>query len=143
MQKTVVFVKPDGVQRGYAGKIIAHIEGLGLKLRALKMLHLTKAEAQVFYAVHRERHFFDSLTNYISSGPIVAALFEGEEAITKVRQAMGATDPAEAAPGTIRKLYAQNKERNAIHGSDSPESASTEIPFFFSALEITDYQREG
>ena len=143
MQKTVVFVKPDGVQRGYAGKIIAHIEGVGLKLRALKMLQLTKAEAQAFYAVHRERHFFESLTNYISSGPIVAALFEGDRAVEGVRELMGATDPAEAAPGTIRKLYAQDKERNAIHGSDSPESATMEIPFFFNLLEIVDYQREN
>jgi nucleoside-diphosphate kinase len=136
MEKTLVIVKPDAVERNYSGKILSLLEENGLRLRALKMLWLNKKQAQGFYHVHRERYFFDSLTDYISSGPIVAAVLEGEEAINKVRQLMGATDPKMAAADTIRARFGQDKEKNAIHGSDSPESAAFEIPYFFNEFKI-------
>ena len=136
MERTLSLVKPDGVARGLIGEIIRRFEAAGLKIRAMKMVHLTKSRAQQFYTVHRERHFFDSLTTYLSSGPIVAMILEGEDAIGRYRDLMGATDPKEAAPGTIRKDLALDREKNAVHGSDSVETAQTEIPFFFNALEI-------
>ncbi len=139
MEKTLVIVKPDAVCRGYSGKILGILEEHGLKLRALKMLQLDKQQAQGFYAVHKERPFYDSLTSYMSSGPVVAALLEGDEAISKVRQLLGDTDSKKAAPGTIRASFGQNREQNAIHASDSPGSAAFEIPFLFNELEITDY----
>jgi nucleoside-diphosphate kinase len=136
MERTLVIIKPDAYARNYTGKIFSIFEENGLKIKALKALHLNKQQAQEFYQVHKERHFFDSLTSYISSGPVVAAVLEGEGAINKVRQLLGATDPKEAASGTIRALFGQNREQNATHGSDSAESAAFEIPFFFNKLEI-------
>lgn len=136
IEQTLSLIKPDGVARGLIGEIIRRFAAAGLKIRAIKMVHLTKSRAQQFYAVHRERPFFDSLTTYMSSGPIVAMILEGEDAIARYRDLMGATDPREAAPGTIRKDLAQDKEKNAVHGSDSLETAQTEIHFFFNALEV-------
>jgi nucleoside-diphosphate kinase len=136
MERTLVIIKPDAVIRGYSGRILGILEENGLKLRALKLLRLDKQQAQSFYRVHRERYFFDSLTSYMASGPIVAAVLEGEGAINQVRRLMGATDPQEAASDTIRARFGQNREQNAIHGSDSAESAAFEIPFLFNELEI-------
>jgi len=140
-EQTLVFVKPDAVARGYTGRILARFEAEGLKIVALRMVRLTLAEAQRFYQVHAGRPFFDSLTRYVSSGPVVAVVLEGEAAVSKVRELMGATDPKEAAPGTIRAEFGQNKEQNAVHGSDSAESAAFEIPFFFSRLQLLEYER--
>ena len=136
VEQTLSLIKPDGVARGLVGEIIRRFEGASLKIRAMKMVYLSKARAQQFYAVHRERPFFDSLTTYMSSGPIVAMILEGEDAIGRYRDLMGATDPKDAAAGTIRKDLALDREKNAVHGSDSVETAQTEIPFFFNALEI-------
>jgi nucleoside-diphosphate kinase len=135
-QQTLAIIKPDAVQRGLVGAILQRLEEEGFRIRALKMVHLTKAQAEAFYIVHRERPFYDSLTTYMSSGPIVVMVLERDDAIDHLRRVMGATDPAQAAPDTIRRLYGLNIERNAIHGSDSPESAASEISFFFSRWEI-------
>lgn len=135
-QRTLCLVKPDAVSRNFTGAILDLIQKSGLNVVALKMLRLSKAEAEGFYAVHRERPFFDSLTSYMSSGPIVAAVLEGEEAIARYRTLMGATNPANAEEGTIRKLYAVDVEANSVHGSDAPETAAQEIGYFFSALEM-------
>jgi nucleoside-diphosphate kinase len=134
-------VKPDAVRGGHVGDVIGRFEAAGLTIRALKMVHLDRREAEGFYQVHRERPFFSGLTQFMSSGPIVAMVLEGPGAIAKVRQLMGATDPAKAEAGTIRKAFATNIEQNAVHGSDSPESAAYEIPYFFGALEQYSYQR--
>lgn len=136
MERTLVMIKPDGVERNLIGKIISIFEEKGLKVIALKKLRLSKKQAKAFYIVHKNRPFYESLTDYISSGPIVAMVLEGENAIKKVREIMGATDPAEAEEGTIRKLFGVNKEKNTVHGSDSPESAEKEIYFFFSESEL-------
>lgn len=136
MERTLGIIKPDAVSRNLIGEILALAEKNGLSVRALKRLHLTKKEAEGFYHVHAERPFFGSLTDFMSESPIVVVVFEADHAIAKWREVMGATDPARADEGTIRKLFAQNIERNSVHGSDSPESASTEIPYFFSSLEI-------
>jgi len=135
-QQTLAIIKPDAVQRGLVGAILQRLEEEGFRIRALKMVHLTKDQAEAFYIVHRERPFYDSLTTYMSSGPIVVMVLERDDAIDHLRRVMGATDPAQAAPDTIRRLYGLNIERNAIHGSDSPESAASEISFFFSRWEI-------
>ncbi len=135
IEQTLSMIKPDGVSRGLIGEVIKRFEQAGLKIKAMKMLHLTKKQAQSFYAVHRERNFFDSLTDFMSSGPIVALTLEGEEAIAKNRELMGATDFRKAAPGTIRADFAREIEANIVHGSDSPETAQTEIAYFFNALE--------
>ncbi len=135
-QQTLAILKPDAVRRGLVGAILHRLEAEGFRIRALKMVHLTKAQAEAFYVVHRERPFYDSLATYMSSGPIVVLVLERDDAIDHLRRVMGATDPVQAAPGTIRRLYGTNIERNAIHGSDSPESAAVEIPFFFSRWEI-------
>ena len=135
VERTLVMVKPDAVRRGLIGEVIGRFEAAGLTIRALKMVSLDRREAEGFYAVHRERPFFGSLTQFMSSGPLVALILEGETAIAKVRGLMGATDPAKAAPGTIRRDLASSIEQNVVHGSDSPESAAYEIPFFFGALE--------
>jgi nucleoside-diphosphate kinase len=129
-------VKPDGVARGLIGEVISRFERAGLRVAALRMVRLDKKEAEAFYAVHREKGFFASLTSFMSSGPVVAMVLEGDSAIQKVRDLMGATNPKDAAPGTIRADYASEVEKNVVHGSDSPESAAVEIPFFFSGLEI-------
>lgn len=136
MERTLCMVKPDGVARGLIGEVIRRFERVGLRVAALRMVRLDKREAEAFYAVHRGKGFFDSLTTFMSSGPIVAMVLEGDSAIRKVRDLMGATNPREAAPGTIRAEYADEVEKNVVHGSDSPESAAVEIPFFFSGLEI-------
>jgi nucleoside-diphosphate kinase len=141
MERTLVLVKPDAVRRGHVGEIVRRFEAAGLTVSALKMVHLDRREAEGFYQVHRERAFFPSLTQFMSSGPVVAVILEGPGAIAKVRQLMGATDPAKAEAGTIRKDLATNMEQNAVHGSDSPESAAYEIPYFFSALEQHGYDR--
>jgi nucleoside-diphosphate kinase len=143
VERTLVMVKPDAVRGGHIGDIIGRFEAAGLTIRALKMVWLERREAEGFYQVHRERPFFAGLTQFMSSGPIVAIVLEGLGAIAKVRQLMGATDPAKADPGTIRKAFATNIEQNAVHGSDSPESAAYEIPYFFGALEQQAYQRVG
>ena len=136
VQRTLCLIKPDAVSRNLSGAILDMIQKSGLKIVALKMLRLSKAEAEGFYAVHKERPFFDSLTSSMSSGPIVAAVLEGEEAIARYRTLMGATNPANAEAGTIRKVHAVDVEANSVHGSDAPETACVEIAYFFSALEI-------
>jgi nucleoside-diphosphate kinase len=136
MQRTLCLIKPDAVARSLSGAILRMIQEKDLKVVGLKMLRLSKAEAEGFYAVHKERPFFDSLTSYMSSGPIVAAALEGKDAIVRYRQLMGATNPANADEGTIRKTYALDVEANSVHGSDSPENALVEIAYFFSALEL-------
>jgi len=136
MERTLVIVKPDGVRKGLIGEVIRRFEAEGLRVVALKMLRLTKGEAEGFYAVHRGKAFFESLTEFMSSGPVVVMVLEGEGVIARVREIMGATDPRKAAEGTIRRLYADNVQENIVHGSDSPESAAFEIPYFFSAIEI-------
>ena len=125
----------DSVSRGLVGKILARIEERGFRVRALKLVHLSRQTAQEFYQVHAERPFYDSLTAYMSSGPVVPMLLERENAIQSLRDLMGATDPQKAEPGTIRRDYGENIERNAIHGSDAPETAAVEIAFFFNQLE--------
>jgi nucleoside-diphosphate kinase len=143
MERTLVMVKPDAVRRGLVGEVIRRFEAAGLTIRALKMVRLDLREAEGFYQVHRERPFFASLTQFMSSGATVAMILEGEEAIARVRTLMGATDPAKADPGTIRRDLATNVEQNVVHGSDSPESAAYEIPYFFSTLEQHPYTRQA
>jgi nucleoside-diphosphate kinase len=135
MEKTLGIIKPDAVKRNLIGAILEKAESSGLRVKAMKMVHLTKAEAEGFYYVHKERPFFDSLTTFMSEGPIVLVVFEAENAISRWREVMGATDPAKAAEGTVRKLYGQSVERNSSHGSDSPSSAEFEIGYFFSTIE--------
>jgi len=135
LEQTLSLIKPDGVARGLVGEVIGRFEKVGLNLKAMKMLHLTLAQARAFYEVHKERPFYDSLTTFMSSGPIVAMILEGENAVQTNRDLMGATDYRQAAPGTIRADFAREIEANIVHGSDSPESAAVEIAFFFNALE--------
>ena len=142
MEKSLVLIKPDALQRGLSGTIINRLEKLGLKIVALKMIHLDKALAQRHYAVHSDKPFFDSLVAYISSAPIIAIIFEGKNTIEVARKAMGATDPGKADAGTIRGDFGLDIEHNAIHGSDSAETARTEIKLFFSGDEIFNYDRE-
>ncbi len=135
VESTLAIIKPDAVARGLSGEILRQIESNGFKIRALKMVHLTVQQAQQFYEVHRERPFFASLCQYMSSGPIVVAILEGERAIERWRALMGATDPAKAAPGTIRRQFGTDIEKNVVHGSDGPETAQREVNFFFSTLD--------
>ena len=135
-QRTLTIIKPDAVQQRVVGDVIRQFEQSGFRIVAAKMLHLTKAEAEGFYAVHRGKQFFDSLTAFMSSGPCIPMVLEAEEAIGRLRKLMGATDPAKAEPGTIRRTLASSVERNIVHGSDSPESAAHEIGYFFTALEL-------
>ncbi len=135
-QKTFSIIKPDGVRQGVAGKILARLEAEGFTTLGMKLVHMSKKEAEGFYAVHCERPFFGSLTDFMSSGPSVVLVLERDNAITHLRDVMGATDPAKAAEGTLRKEFATGIESNIIHGSDSLESAAVEIPYFFNALEI-------
>ena len=139
MERSLVLIKPDAMQRGLAGTIITHLEKQGLKMVALKMLHLDKALAQRHYAIHRDKPFFEGLVNYISSAPIVAIVFEGKEAVKVVRKAMGTTDPAQAEAGTIRGDFGLDIEHNTVHGSDSVKTAEEEIKLFFSGDEIFSY----
>lgn len=136
MEQTLAIIKPDAVERNLTGEILRRIEKEGLKIVALKMIRMSKREAQGFYYVHRERPFFDSLTDYMSSGPIVVAVLQGERAIERWRDMMGATDPAKADPDTIRGAFGLSIEKNSVHGSDSPQSAAYEIPYLFSQLEL-------
>ncbi|NIU87988.1 MAG: nucleoside-diphosphate kinase [Nitrosopumilaceae archaeon] len=136
MEKTLSIVKPDGVEKNVIGEVIKRFEGVGMKVIGLKMVKLSKEQAEGFYAVHKERPFFDSLTDFMSSGPCVLMALEGENAIATVRKTMGATNPAEADKGTIRKDFASDIEHNIVHGSDSPESADYEIGYFFNQLEL-------
>ena len=133
---TLSLTKPDGVSRGLIGEVIGRFERAGLKIVALKLVHLTLPQARAFYTVHQERPFYDSLTQFMSSGPIVAMILEGENAIQANRDLMGATDYRQAAPGTIRADFANDIEANIVHGSDGPDTAETEIAFFFDALEV-------
>lgn len=136
VEKTLSIIKPDGVRKNIIGEVIKRFESNGLRVAAIKMAHLSRKEAEGFYAVHKERPFFGSLTEFMSSGPVVLMVLKGEGAIAKNRELMGATDPAKAAEGTIRKDFADSIESNIVHGSDAPETAAFEIGYFFSALEI-------
>jgi len=133
---TLGIVKPDAVAAGKAGKVIAHLEGAGFKLRATRMVRLSTAQAEAFYAVHKDRPFFRSLVTFMTSGPCIPMALEAESPVKKLRDVIGATDPKEAAPGTIRALFAESKERNAIHASDSDENARREVGFFFTESEL-------
>jgi nucleoside-diphosphate kinase len=135
MQQTLTIIKPDAVTRHLTGKILSRIEDEGFRILGLRMLRLTKEQAEKFYQVHAARPFFQSLTTFMSSGPVVVALLERDHAIETLRKLMGATDPQKADAGTIRKIYGLDVEKNSIHGSDSPETATTEITFFFNQLE--------
>jgi len=139
MERSLVLIKPDAIQRGLVGTIISRLEKVGLKLVAMKMLHLDKALAQRHYAIHKDKPFFDSLVNYITSAPIIAIIFEGKKAVEVIRQTMGATDPAKAEAGTIRGDFGLDIEHNTIHGSDSTETATEEIKLFFAEDEIFSY----
>lgn len=136
MQRTLSIVKPDGVNKNLVGEVIKRFESAGLRVAALKMVHLTKKQAEGFYAVHRQRPFFDSLTTFMCSGAIVPMVLEGNNAIKKVRDIMGATNPKDAAAGTIRKDFADSIESNIVHGSDGADTAAFEISYFFNATEI-------
>jgi nucleoside-diphosphate kinase len=135
IEQTLAIIKPDAVSRGLVGKILARVEEQGFRLRALKLVQLSKQTAQEFYRVHVERPFYEGLTTYMSSGPVVPMLLERDNAIQSLRDLMGVTDPQKAATGTIRRDYGENIERNAIHGSDAAATAAVEIPFFFNQLE--------
>lgn len=136
MEHTLAIVKPDAVARNLTGRVLAHLEEQGFRIRGIRMMRLTEAQAREFYSVHRERPFFESLVQFMTSGPVVPVLLERENAIATLREVIGATDPAEAKPGTIRALFAESKERNTIHASDAPETAQREIAFFFSAADV-------
>ena len=138
MERTFAIIKPDAVAKRNAGKILQRIEEAGFQIRAMKTMQLTHAEAAGFYAVHRERPFFSGLVEFMSSGPIVAMVLEAPEAVKKWRTLMGATDPAKADPGTIRKEFASSIGENATHGSDAPDTAAFEIGYFFAGLELVD-----
>lgn len=136
MAMTLAILKPDSVEAGSAGKILAHLEAEGFKVRGIKMLRLTQTQAQAFYEVHKERPFYGSLVEFMTSGPVIPVALEREDAVPHLRKTMGATDVAKAEEGTVRKLYGTSIERNAIHGSDSPENAAIELSFFFSRAEL-------
>jgi len=135
-ERTLSIIKPDATARNLTGQINARFEAAGLRIVAQRRIMLTTAQAEAFYAVHRERPFYGDLVAFMTSGPVVVQVLEGENAIEKNREVMGATDPAKADAGTIRKDFAQNIEANSVHGSDAPETAATEIPFFFAAVDI-------
>ena len=142
MEKSLVLIKPDAMQRGLAGTIITRLEKQGLKLVAIRMLHMDKTLARQHYAIHKDKPFFNDLVDYISSTPIAAAVFEGEEAISVIRKTMGATDPVKAEAGTIRGDFGLDIEHNSVHGSDSAETARKEIKLFFSEDEIFNYRQK-
>jgi nucleoside-diphosphate kinase len=133
---TLAIIKPDAVAAGLAGKILAHLEAAGFKVRAARLVKLSVQQAEAFYEVHRERPFYRPLVTFMTSGPALALALERDHAVAHLREVIGATDPAEAKPGTVRKLYAQSKERNAIHASDSPDTAAREVAFFFTEREL-------
>jgi nucleoside-diphosphate kinase len=136
VERTLTIIKPDAVRQGFVGRIISRFEERGLRILAARLVHLTPAQAAGFYIVHKERPFYESLCAFMTQGPCVPMVLEGDNAIARLRELMGATNPAQAAPGTIRRDFATSIEANAVHGSDSPESAAFEIAYFFSALEI-------
>ena len=136
MERTLAIIKPDAVEQRHAGRILARIEEEGFRLVALRMAHLTRREVEGFYAVHRERPFFDDLTAFMSSGPCIVLVLEAENAISRWREIMGATDPAKAGEGTLRKQFATNIERNACHGSDAAQTAATEIAYYFPGVDL-------
>ncbi len=136
METTLAIFKPDTVAAGNAGKVLARLESAGFKIRGLRVLHLTRTQAEAFYAVHRERPFFGSLVEFMTEGPVVPVALVRENAVAYLREVMGATDVAKAADGTVRKLYGTSIERNAIHGSDSAENAATELAFFFTQADL-------
>lgn len=136
LERTFSIIKPDATARNITGQIVAKLEAAGLRVVAQKRIHMSQEQAEGFYAVHKERPFYGDLVAFMTSGPVVVQVLEGEDAIAKNREVMGATNPADAAEGTIRKAFAENIERNSVHGSDAPETAAEEITFFFSADEI-------
>lgn len=136
VQRTLSIVKPDAVANNAIGGVLSVVEKGGLKIIASRMIHMSRVQAEQFYAVHKERPFFGDLTKFMSEGPVVVSVLEGANAIERYRELLGATNPEKAAQGTIRQLYGTNVERNAAHGSDSPETAAVEIAFFFNALEL-------
>ena len=142
MERSLVLVKPDAVERGFSGAILGRLESTGLAMVGLKMMRVSRDLAEKHYAPHREKAFFDGLIGFITSGPIVAAVFEGDEAVRTIRMEMGTTDPAKAAPGSIRHDFGLDIERNAVHGSDSVETAEHEVRLFFSEDEILSYTRK-
>jgi nucleoside-diphosphate kinase len=135
MERTLSIIKPDAVAKGLIGSIISRFEQEGLRIAGARMLHMSRAQAEGFYAVHRDKGFFQSLIDFMTSGPAVVMILEGENAVLRNRAIMGATNPANADEGTLRKLYAESIERNAVHGSDSPENAAIEIAYFFSGIQ--------
>jgi nucleoside-diphosphate kinase len=135
-ERTLSIIKPDAVAQGAVGAILHRIQDAGLEILALKMLHLTEQQARGFYAVHKERPFYGDLVSFMTSGPVVVSVLQGDGAIARYRELMGATNPADAAAGTIRKDFASDIEKNAVHGSDAPETARVEIAYFFNAMEI-------
>ena len=136
MERTLAILKPDSVAAGKAGAIIAHLQVAGFVVRGIKMLRLTQTQAEAFYEVHKERPFYGSLVEFMTSGPVIPLALEGEDGVARLRETMGATDVAKAAPGTVRNLFGTSIERNAIHGSDSLENAANELAFFFSRAEL-------
>ncbi|MBN1830071.1 MAG: nucleoside-diphosphate kinase [Deltaproteobacteria bacterium] len=136
MERTLSIIKPDGVSKGLIGEVITRIQAAGLKIIAMKMIHLSKTQAEGFYSVHRDKPFFESLTHFMSSGPAVVMVLEGERAIARYRELMGATNFKEAKEGTIRREFATDIEKNVVHGSDAPETAAYEIGYFFNRLEV-------
>jgi nucleoside-diphosphate kinase len=138
VERTLSIIKPDAVARNLAGRILERIEEAGLRIVAMRMLQLTRSQAEGFYAVHRERPFFDPLVKFMTSGPVIVCVLEGDDAIGRYRKLMGATNPEEADAGTLRKDLATDIERNAVHGSDGPDTAATEIGYFFSTLDFVD-----
>lgn len=141
IERTFSIIKPDAVALNYIGGITSKLEAAGLRILASRMVRLTEAQAKAFYAVHKERPFYNDLVKFMTEGPVVVQVLEGENAVAKNREVMGATNPEKAAEGTIRKQYATNIERNAVHGSDAPETAKEEIAFFFSAAELSTLAR--
>jgi nucleoside-diphosphate kinase len=135
-ERTLAIIKPDAFERRLTGRILQRIEDAGFQIRAMRRLHLTRKDAQGFYAVHRQRPFFDSLTEFMSSGPSIVMVLEAPDAIRKWRTLMGATDPAKADPGTLRQEFAESIERNATHGSDAPDTAAFEIGYFFAGMDV-------
>jgi nucleoside-diphosphate kinase len=133
---TLAIIKPDAMASGRAGKVLAHLEAAGFRIRAARLARLTTAQAEAFYAVHRERPFFRPLVTFMTSGPCLPLALDRQDAVAKLREVIGATDPKDAAPGTVRALYAESKERNAIHASDSPENAAREVAFFFPEADL-------
>jgi len=136
MQRTLAIIKPDGVAKKVAGRVLARIEEEGFRIVALRMVNMSRREAEGFYAVHRERPFFGELTAFMSSGPAIVMVLEAEKAISRWREVMGATDPAQAEEGTLRRLFAGSIQNNVVHGSDAPETAATEMAYFFSGVDL-------